>query len=821
VTFPSPAQAAPLNEGNAASFAARSWDNIVGPVELATALFSSILFYPVGTIDDTVAGSAGGVATIRGVRESATGGWLWIELDDYGDGSVVLDGRVVQSGEITSNGLAHDVTFELTNLSVREGGVSTVMTGTIADRVEMSAKPGRTTIASMSIEVSTGERLWLENVKAQRQRTVLFASDESYSGRLHYGGVGFVDIVSDAPYTFISNETAPDRGGALRLIGANASVGLVPLNPSHVALVIDQNKDGVDDAFARRTWPQLMTGAAATNMHSPAIANAGAKRTVGLGETVELDALLSRDRDGSFLRTEWTLAIKPVGSTATLSTNKPLTPTFIPDKVGNYLFTVRVVDPDGDAYDSVEIRVVPSAWVGDRRVRMRMDRPAGGPTGGLASLDASMSRREDLSNEAPLDVLYSWTLAGPFGSSAALSNATTATTSFIPDRPGFYRVRTENGVPSPNYQAESHKVVGFGTGLQYYEPAHLSTGGSHFNRPIVADFDHDGDADLASIGFTPTMEWAIRVFRRGPAAELEEVDFTIDNEFNELIYGDLNGDGFGDLATVSAEMIHVVYLGSSIAASLVRHIALPGRAGCFASSLWATIVDVDGNGANDLLVADSCLLEMQIRTHTSNGDLVVARRQSLPELAGRPVAFGDLTGDGRPDFVVPRVPGYPTNPDALLVFRRLSNGDFSLHQSVEFSPGFFAIGDFTGDGRNDLVAARSPTISVFAQDSSGNLRPRVDYTVDTSLEAAPRFADLNGDSRLDVIIGSGISTSSLLLGLQQASGPPSFFVLPELELARDTTNVVAADFNSDGRVDLLLPRENFSEPGFAVRLRQP
>src|SRR5690348_9202082 len=44
VTFPSPAQAAPLNEGNAASFAARSWDNIVGPVELATALFSSILF---------------------------------------------------------------------------------------------------------------------------------------------------------------------------------------------------------------------------------------------------------------------------------------------------------------------------------------------------------------------------------------------------------------------------------------------------------------------------------------------------------------------------------------------------------------------------------------------------------------------------------------------------------------------------------------------------------------------------------------------------------------------------------------------------------
>ena len=62
---------------------------------------------------------------------------------------------------------------------------------------------------------------------------------------------------------------------------------------------------------------------------------------------------------------------------------------------------------------------------------------------------------------------------------------------------------------------------------------------------------------------------------------------------------------------------------------------------------------------------------------------------------------------------------------------------------------------------------------------------------------------------------------SLLLGLQQASGPPSFFVLPELELARDTTNVVAADFNSDGRVDLLLPRENFSEPGFAVRLRQP
>jgi hypothetical protein len=828
VQFPSPAASATIAQSDAAAYAAEAWWAVSEPAALADELFLSIRRFEAGVIDETLAGTASGTVRVRGVRDpdsnNAAGGWLWFEFSQYSDGGALLDGRVVQSGADTHNGLAREVLFELTGLSVTANGRTFVATGTIADMVDISAATnGRRTTANLDVSnTTTGERMWLEGVDAVRRRTFLFSSEVEYAGRVHFGTRGYVALSSDAPYDFISNEQRPDRGGPLRLRGAVATAGLVPLNENYVAVVFDANGDLVDETFSRRSWTRLLPAQAADTA-APAVANAGANLNVGVGETVHLDGLLSHDGDGSFIHAEWTLAAAPVGSEATLDVSKPLAPTFVPDLPGSYLLTMRAIDPHGDDYDAVEVRVAPTAWAGDYRVRMRMDRPHSAGVGQALTLDAGTSRREDLSDSAPLAVLYAWEATTPWGSTAMVSHPTSATASFVPDKAGFYAFRVQNGVPSTSHLGEAYKVVGVGTGIDFYEQANVETGGGNFAEPIAADLDGDGDVDIASIGYSPTsFDWVMRVFLATEPGHFEEAaGFPIvDNSFYQLLYGDLDGDGFRDLVTISVDTIHIAYLSADLSAAQLRQVPLARDPTCgFGNSLYATLTDVDGDGAEEVLLADRCSLEMQTWTHTSGGDLGLLRSQSIPELAGAPIVFGDVSGDGRADFVTQLVPGFPTNPETVLVFVQAMNGTFALSQSFE-TTGTFSVGDVSGDGLDDLLTTDAPTFKVFRQGPSGLLLQPVEYTIDAWLASEPRFADLNGDGRKDLVAATG-PTQTLLLGLVQPNGLLSFFYLPEKLPFGADGNVVPADIDGDGHIDLLRRRVYFTETGFAFRLQKP
>lgn len=828
VQFPSPASSALITEGDAAAFAADAWWAVSEPVALADELFLSIRRFAPGVIDETLNGTVSGTVRVRGVREpnvgTAASGWLSFEFNGYSDGGARLDGQALQIGTDTHNGVAHDVLFELTALQVTMNGRTFVGTGTIDDMIDISlATNGRETTSNLELRDVTGsEHWWLEAVQTRRRRTFAFSGAAEYSGRLHFGARGYVALSSDAPYDFISNEQRPDRGGALRLSGKVATAGLVAVNEDYVAVVFDADGDLVDETFARRPWAQLLPAQRADTA-SRAVANAGANINVGVGETVRLEGLLSHDGDGSFIRAEWAMAAMPVGSQAVLDVSKPLTPSFVPDVPGSYLFTVRAIDPDGDDHDAVEVRVAPSAWAGDYRVRVRMDRPRSMGVGQALLLDAGMSRREDLSDSGPLDVLYDWSSTGPWGSTAALSHPTSATTAFVPDRAGFFAFRVRNGVNSPSYAGEAYKVVGVGTGFEFFEQANIETGGGNFADPVAADFDGDGDVDIASIGYSPTSSnWVMRVFlATGPGRFTEAAGFSIaDNSFYQLLYGDVDGDGFGDLVTISADTLHIAYLGANVPSAPLRHVALGRGPACgFGNSLYGALSDVNGDGASEVLLADRCLLEMQTWTHTSGGNLGVLRRQSIPALAGVPIVFGDLSGDGRTDFVTQLVPGFPTNPETLLVFVQGTNGTFASSQSFQ-TTGTFSVGDVSGDGRDDLLAVDAPTLRVFRQNSSGLLLPPVDYTIDAWLSSEPRFADLNGDGRGDFVAATGV-TQTLLLGLAQPNGSLSFLYLPEKLPFGADGSVVPADIDGDGRIDLLRRRVYFTETGFALRLQKP
>jgi hypothetical protein len=93
--------------------------------------------------------------------------------------------------------------------------------------------------------------------------------------------------------------------------------------------------------------------------------------------------------------------------------------------------------------------------------------------------------------------------------------------------------------------------------------------------------------------------------------------------------------------------------------------------------------------------------------------------------------------------------------------------DSSRTQAIKVgsSPDAVAIGDVTGDGRNDVVmttryyfdAANDYRLRVFVQTKSGGLAPPVSYATAATYGNGPdtvAIADMNNDGRKDVVLGS-------------------------------------------------------------------
>ncbi|HYG67375.1 MAG TPA: PKD domain-containing protein, partial [Anaeromyxobacteraceae bacterium] len=159
------------------------------------------------------------------------------------------------------------------------------------------------------------------------------------------------------------------------------------------------------------------------------VAVAGPDRAVGVRGTVVLDGSNSTDPEDDPLAYEWTVASTPLGATAALSSSSAAKPAFTWDGAGTYVLRLVVSDgidrsaPDELVITAAELPPVAAvtAWTAAN-------------AGDDVVLDGSASTDPD--GDA---LSYAWTLSRPAGSAAALSSATAATPSFVPDVPGTYR----------------------------------------------------------------------------------------------------------------------------------------------------------------------------------------------------------------------------------------------------------------------------------------------------------------------------------------------------------------------------------------------
>lgn len=225
------------------------------------------------------------------------------------------------------------------------------------------------------------------------------------------------------------------------------------------------------------------------------------------------------------------------------------------------------------------------------------------------------------------------------------------------------------------------------------------------------------------------------------------------------------------------------------------------------------LADLDGDGTPDVIVA-------------TNAGWVHAWDASGASLPGWPVevphraragfggaAVGDIDGDGRPEVIVACEQGYfgPASVTAFSARGMLLPGwPFHLPETANASP---ALGDVSGDGLADVVVATiggSPAIYVL---DGRTARPLPGWPIslrESTINASPVIADLNGDGRLDVLVAAlttGIESHAGIwafdrAGLQLRGFP---IVLPRDEIVRASPAV--ADIEGDGDLELIAATE--------------
>src|SRR5205814_845487 len=189
---------------------------------------------------------------------------------------------------------------------------------------------------------------------------------------------------------------------------------------------------------------------------------------------------------------------------------------------------------------------------------------------------------------------------------------------------------------------------------------------------------------------------------------------------------------------------------------------------------------------------------LRVRTPATCNPVHFAAATNLPAGNGPYAsAVGDFNGDGKQDLAVTNV---TTSSVAIL----LGNGNGSFRAPATFpvgnNPSSIAVIDFNGDGNQDLAVANygSSNVSMLLGNGDGTFSSAINL-VAGSEPASVSVGDFNNDGNQDLAVTNEESSNvSILLGDGAGNfGPPSN--LPVGSLPR---SVAIGDFNGDRNQDL-------------------
>ena len=262
-------------------------------------------------------------------------------------------------------------------------------------------------------------------------------------------------------------------------------------------------------------------------------------------------------------------------------------------------------------------------------------------------------------------------------------------------------------------------------------------------------------------------------------------------------------------------LFHVVLLEPGLAGAAVTGPLFPNPV----IDVWATgivVGEFNGDGHPDVAIGDRATGEVVIKPGRGNGTFAPERRYPIGYGIGQ-LVLGDFNGDGHQDLAV-LDEGFPlfVNQGAISVLLGLGDGSFAPQSplAVGLAPKSATVGDFNGDGRQDLAVLK--VCATNSQCDTGEILVLIGAGDGTFASSAPYPAavepisivsgDFNGDGHLDLIVGSTnthFPATAYELSLLLGNGDGTFGAeIPTGRPFSGSGPIAVGDFNGDGKPDL-------------------
>jgi hypothetical protein len=357
--------------------------------------------------------------------------------------------------------------------------------------------------------------------------------------------------------------------------------------------------------------------------------------------------------------------------------------------------------------------------------------------------------------------------------------------------------KLDMAVTSPGAASQVTIYIGkgdgtFGSGITQY-----ATGGNP--RAIAyGDFSGDGVPDLVVASTDTNMVNLLP--NRGNGTFGAAGSYSAHTGPNFVVSADFNKDGKPDIATINSGSQDVNVL-------LNKAKGVFQSSGNFAVGAVPTGIaaaDFNHDGSMDIVVSTATGGGVFMGTGTGSFGAMIP--STNPAGTTGYVTAADVNKDGRPDVI-------QVSADTSSVLVRLGNGDGTFKTAQAFvtdaGPVWVVVGKFSADANPDLVvvAQTANKVDILLGNGDGTFGAftNVGYRANTPTSVAT--ADFNKDSKLDIVVtdfataGNPNGSAGVLLG----NGDGTFQVAKRFAtVVQNPTSVVVGDFNHDTKIDVLV-----------------
>lgn len=330
-----------------------------------------------------------------------------------------------------------------------------------------------------------------------------------------------------------------------------------------------------------------------------------------------------------------------------------------------------------------------------------------------------------------------------------------------------------------------------------FDPPQMFAAGAGPGEVVLADFNGDGFADLAS---TNVAAGSVSVRLTAAAGVYgDAVTLPSSNGPRGIVAADFSGDGLTDLA-VSAENGTQVTVFTNLGAGAFG----PG-VGYSAGAEPIDLAVLDFDGDNDADIAAVAQDSNAVFLLRNNGSGVFSAAGSIA-VGDRPIVItaGDVDGQAGPDLVVGN-----RNTNSLSLLRSNGAGGFLPAATIAVGdrPFGLAIGDYDADGHNDIfVAVRNARLLVLRNvNNTFSMANGVTLLTAGNTPNAIAVADVNHDGRLDVLAAlESVDTGAGQLSIYRGTGVPAdpFSAPLGLVIGASPTGLALGDADADRDLDI-------------------